>query len=63
VLSAVLRGQRSLWLFFVLLQLLAKTKAVAMLAPMTVRMEVTHVKLRGRLRLGLLLGQEAPGIQ
>jgi hypothetical protein len=48
---------------FPLLQLLAKTKAVAMLAPMTVRMEVTHVKLRGRLRLGLLLGQEAPGIQ
>lgn len=63
MLSAVLRGQRALWLFFVLLQLLAKTKAVAMLAPMTVRMEVTHVKLRGRLRLGLLLGQEAPGIQ
>jgi hypothetical protein len=44
------------------LQLLVRSKSVAGLAPLTVRLEVTHVKLRGRLRLGLVLGQEPPGI-
>lgn len=48
---------------FLLLQLLVRSKAVGMFAPVTVRLEVTHVKLRGRLRLGLALGQEAPGIK
>jgi len=46
-----------------LLQLLVRSKAVGMFAPVTVRLEVTHVKLRGRLRLGLALAQEAPGIK
>ena len=46
-----------------LVQLLVSSKAVGLFAPVTVRLEVTHVKLRGRLRLGLLLGQEPPGFQ
>jgi hypothetical protein len=46
----------------VCLQLLARSKQVGPLQPLTVRMEATHVKLRGRLRLALVLGQEPPGI-
>jgi hypothetical protein len=45
------------------LQLLVCSKTVGPIAPVTVRLEVTHVKLRGRLRLGVQLGQDAPGIQ
>jgi hypothetical protein len=45
-------------------QLLVRSRAVGLLfAPLTIRFEATHVKLRGRLRLGIQLGPEPPGIQ
>lgn len=47
---------------FATAQLLVKSKALPLLAPVTARLEATYVQFKGRLNLGLLLGSEPPGI-
>jgi hypothetical protein len=45
-------------------QLLVRSKPLgSLLAPVTVRLEATHVRLKGSLRLSIVLGPEPPGIQ
>eukprot|EP00879_Flechtneria_rotunda_P003976 GHRR01004216.1.p2 GENE.GHRR01004216.1~~GHRR01004216.1.p2 ORF type:complete len:346 (+),score=112.74 GHRR01004216.1:4945-5982(+) len=43
--------------------MLVKSRSFGVLAPLSVRLEATHVQLKGRLHLGLLLGPEPPGIK
>lgn len=40
-----------------------RLKQISVLAPMSVRLEITHLLIAGRLNLGLHLTKEPPGIK